>query len=87
MALFCNFMFMKTRQEFHKLIDTIDDDEALKAYYQLISVLHEKNDGELWNELSFYEKMELLASYGESFDKKNLMDHNVVMEKYLNKSA
>lgn len=74
---------MKTREAFHKLIDQIGDEAVLQSYYQLISVLNEKNEGELWNTLSGDEKAELLVSYGESFDEENLVDHNVVMEKHL----
>ncbi|MCF8462185.1 MAG: hypothetical protein K9G46_15795 [Flavobacteriales bacterium] len=74
---------MKTREEFHKLIDTIDDDEVLTAYYQLINGLNESKHGQLWNSLSKDEQEEVLVSYEESFDEKNLIDHNVVMEKHL----
>lgn len=74
---------MKTREAFHKLIDEIGDEVVLNSYYQLISVLSEKNEGELWESLSTEEKGELLISYGESFDEENLLDHSMVMEKHL----
>lgn len=74
---------MKTREEFHKLIDTIEDDEVLKSSYKLVSVLIKKTEGELWNTLSSDERAELLLSYEESLDEKNLVEHNVVMEKHL----
>lgn len=74
---------MKTREAFHKLIDEIGDEVVLKSYYQLITVLNEKEEGELWSALSADEKEELLVSYGESLSEENLVDHNVVMEKHL----
>lgn len=74
---------MKTREAFHKLIDQIGDETVLQSYYQLISVLNEKNEGELWNSLNGDEKAELLVSYAESFDEENLVDHNIVMEKHI----
>ena len=74
---------MKTRKAFHKLIDEIGDESVLNSFFQLISVLNDKREGELWNSLSTEEKMELLASYGESFNEENLVAHNVVMEKHL----
>lgn len=74
---------MKTREEFHKLIDTIEDDEVLKSSYKLVSVLIKKTEGELWSTLSSDERAELLLSYEESLDEKNLVEHNVVMEKHL----
>lgn len=74
---------MKTREAFHKLIDEIGDEVVLQSYYQLISVLNKKEQGELWNSLAADEKQELLISYEESFSEGNLVDHNVVMEKHL----
>ncbi|MBL4587256.1 MAG: hypothetical protein JKX84_09410 [Flavobacteriales bacterium] len=74
---------MKTREEFHKLIDTIEDDVVLKAYYQLVSVLKKQKNGHLWNSLAADEQDELLVSYEESMKEENLVRHNVVMEKHL----
>ena len=73
---------MKAREEFHKLIDTIEDDEVLKACYQLISVLNERKNGQLWNSLSEDEQREVFASYEESLDRNNLIDHQVVAEEH-----
>jgi len=74
---------MKTREAFHKLIDEIGDETVLRSYYQLISVLNQNEEGELWNSLADDEKEELLVSYEESLSEENLVDHNVVMEKHL----
>ena len=80
---FGNFKLMKTREAFHKLIDEIGDEAVLRSYYQLINVLNQKEEGELWNSLSSSEKEELLISYEESLNEENLIDHNMVMEKHL----
>jgi len=74
---------MKTRDDFHKLIDTIEDDRVLQSYYQMVSMLQQNKENDLWDSLSKNEQAELLISYEESFSEKNLLSHNVVMEKHL----
>jgi hypothetical protein len=73
---------MRTRDDFHKLIDGIEDEQVLKAYYALIQRLNYNQTGELWNKLSGEEKAELLLSYEESFDAENLIAHNQVQEQH-----
>jgi hypothetical protein len=69
---------MKTKEAFHNLIEQIGDEKVLKGYFQLISRLNKNQTGELWNSLSKLEKEELLLSYEESFDPKNLITHEEV---------
>jgi hypothetical protein len=69
---------MRTRDAFHKLIDTIDNEEILKGYYELIQKLNSNQTGKLWDSLNTAEKNELLLSYEESFDSKNLISHEQV---------
>lgn len=73
---------MKTKEEFHKLIDKIEDEEVLKGYFELILRLNNNQTGELWNGLSAKEKEELLLSYTESFDPNNLISHNEVKKQH-----
>jgi hypothetical protein len=73
---------MKTREEFHKLIDNIRDEKILKGYYDLIQRLNKKQTGELWESLSGEEKAELLLSYDESFDPGNLITHEQVKKQH-----
>lgn len=73
---------MKTKDEFHRLIDTIEDEEVLKAYLKLIQKLNTNQTGELWNDLTHEEKEELLLSYGESFDSNNLIRHDEVKKQH-----
>jgi hypothetical protein len=79
---------MKTRDEFHNLIDKIEDEMTLKGYLTLIQKLIKSQSGELWNGLSAEAKAELLLSYEESFDPSNLVSHEQVRkqhEKWLKK--
>lgn len=73
---------MKTKEEFHKLIDKIEDEAVLKGYFELILRLNNNQTGELWNGLSAEEKEELLLSYTESFDPNNLISHNEVKKQH-----
>jgi L-lactate utilization protein LutC len=69
---------MKIKDDFHHLIDTIEDEKLLKSYYQLIQTMNNELEGTLWNALSEKQKEELLLSYDESFDENNLISHEQV---------
>ena len=73
---------MKTKEDFHKLIDKIEDEEVLKGYFNLIQRLNNNQTGELWNTLSPEEQEELLLSYEESLDPNNLVSHNDVKKQH-----
>ena len=73
---------MKTREEFHKLIDEIRDEEILKGYLSLIQKLNKHQSGELWENLTAEEKEELILSYEESFDPNKLIPHEEVKKQH-----
>lgn len=73
---------MKTKEEFHKFIDDIEDDKLLKGYLELVKNLRSNQTGDLWNELSEEGKEELLLAYDESFDRKNLVSHSSMKERH-----
>ncbi len=73
---------MRTKDEFHKLIDRIDNEQLLKGYFELILRLNNNQTGKLWDSLSSEEKEELLLSYEESLDPKNLISHEDVMAQH-----
>jgi hypothetical protein len=66
---------MKTKEDFHKLIDKIEDEEVLKGYFKLIQRLNSNQTGELWDNLNAAERDELLMAYDESFDRNNLISN------------
>ena len=79
---------MSTKEAFHKLIDKIGNEKVLKGYFELIQRLNSNQTGKLWDSLSPAEQDELLLSYQESFDSKNLISHEDVKgqhEKWLGK--
>ncbi len=69
---------MKVKERFHKLIDTINDEEMLRAYFDLISQLKTQETGQLYQKLTKEQKLELNLSYNESFDSVNLLTHKEV---------
>ncbi len=73
---------MGTKEAFHRLIDEIGNEEILKGYLELIQRLNSNQTGRLWDSLDAEEKNELLLSYEESFDPKNLMSHEHVKEQH-----
>lgn len=79
---------MKIKDDFHHLIDEINDEQLLQAYYKLIQTLKGNQPGKLLNKLSDLEKEELILAYDESFDEANLVSHELVKkqhEKWLKK--
>ena len=73
---------MRTKDDFHNLIEKIEDEEVLKGYFKLIQRLNNNQTGELWDGLSPEEKDELLLSYEESFDSNNLISHEEVKKQH-----
>jgi len=69
---------MTIKDNFHHLIDSIDDEQFLKACYRLIEKIRDEQNGHLWNSLSESQQNELLAAYEESFDEHNLLSHEAV---------
>ncbi len=69
---------MRTKEAFHALIEKIENEEVLKGYFELIKRLNKNQTGELWDSLSSEERDELLISYEESLDPKNLLSHEDV---------
>jgi hypothetical protein len=73
---------MNVKDNFHHLIDTIDDEQLLKGYYELIKQLNINQSGNLWNNLNENERQELIIAYDESFDNKNLLSHEEVKKQH-----
>ena len=69
---------MKIKDDFHHLIDSIEDEKLLEACYQLIQKISNEHNGHLWNSLTDDQRTELLIAYEESFDDHNLLSHNHV---------
>jgi len=69
---------MKIKDDFHHLIDSIEDEQLLQHYYKLIQGTSGSQNGHLWDNLTTDEKKELLIAYDESLDDNNLLTHEQV---------
>ena len=69
------------KSNFHKLIDKIDNENLLRQFYQAL-LSSTRKEGKLWDSLTKEEQEDLLLSYEESFDEKNLIQWNDVKEEY-----
>lgn len=69
------------KSNFHKIIDKIENESLLKQFYQAL-LFSTNKEGKLWNALTKKEQEELLASYEESLDEKNLIPLSEVKQKY-----
>ena len=56
------------KTDFHQLIDKIENEELLAAFYQLLVQRSQEQTGQLWNNLTDEEKNELLLADEESKD-------------------
>ncbi|MEO8448013.1 MAG: hypothetical protein ABI528_10980 [bacterium] len=70
---------LELKNNFHKLIDTVNDKELLKYFYDAFLFSSKKN---FLKDLSAEETKDLLDSYKESEDENNLLEHGYVKEKY-----
>jgi len=73
---------IKLKQNFHHLIDSIDNEILLMNFYDLIKKRSSDNEGQLWNRLTTQEQKELLLSLEESKDPENLIDHDEMVKKH-----
>jgi hypothetical protein len=70
------------RNNFHKLIDEIDNERLLMKFYDLLIKSSDQKDGELWNQLSDGQKHKVLLAESESYHQKNLIDHETQKAKH-----
>ena len=70
------------KDNFHQLIDSIDNDRILAKFFGLMSQANDSVDGQLWSRLSKEEQEELVLSDIESEDPKNLISHSIIQKKH-----
>lgn len=73
---------IELKQNFHHLIDSIDNEKLLINFYELIKSRSSAKEGQLWNRLSVLEQEELLLSLDESKNPENLISHDEMMKKH-----
>ncbi len=73
---------VELKTNFHKLIDSINNENLLFKFYEIISKTSESKDGTLWSRLNNEELQELLLIEQESRDDKNLIAHSNMITKH-----
>jgi predicted component of type VI protein secretion system len=84
-CIFDKKRFMKQsdiKNNFHHLIDEIDNEGLLMRFYDLMIKSKSQKEGDLWNQLTKEQKELLLLTEVESRDPKNLIDHNTQKAKH-----
>jgi len=70
------------KKSFHLLIDSIDNENLLINFYDIIKKRSSANDGRLWERLTNQEREELLLALEESEDPKNLISLDEMKKKH-----
>jgi hypothetical protein len=73
---------VEIKNNFHKLIDRIDNDIVLSRFYEMLEKASSVKDGSLWDRLSDDEKQELLLIDSETDLEDNLIPLKTIKDKY-----
>ena len=66
---------IEIKKNFHSLIDSIDNENILLFFYDLMKRRSTSKEGQIWNRLSNDQQQELLLSVRESENPDNLISH------------
>lgn len=73
---------IELKNNFHQLIDSINNDKILSKFYAVMARMSERTDEKLWGRLSPEEQEELIRADIESNDPANLIPHSEIQEKH-----
>ncbi|AFL85603.1 hypothetical protein Belba_3086 [Belliella baltica DSM 15883] len=73
---------VELKSDLHKILDRIDNEQLLKTIYDFLKQRENAKDGQIWESLSAEQKEEVLLSYEESQDDKNLINWESIKKKY-----
>ncbi len=73
---------LELKKDFHKLIDSIDNETLLSEFYSLIKRKISAKEGNLWNKLTKKEQEELNLAFEESKNPENLISHEDMRKKH-----
>lgn len=73
---------IELKNNFHHLIDSINNDKLLSKFYAVMARMSERNDEKLWGRLTSEEQEELIRADIESNDPANLIPHSEIQEKH-----
>jgi len=70
------------KKSLHDLIDSIDNENLLINFYDLIKKRTTTKEGQLWSRLSMQEQEELLLALEETEKPENLIDYEEMRKKH-----
>lgn len=73
---------IEIKDNFHKLIDRIENEALLTKFYDILQKANETPPGALWDSLSREDQEELLKIDKETDDENNLISHAQVTNKH-----
>ncbi len=73
---------IELKKNFHQLIDSIENEDLLANFYDLIKKRSTTKDGELWNRLTYQEQEELITALGESENPEYLISNDEMKKKH-----
>ena len=78
---------VEIKKSFHNLIDSIDNENILLLFYDLMKSKSSPKEGQIWNRLTQEQKDELMLSLKESENSENLISHEEMKDKHKNRST
>ncbi|ASB50973.1 hypothetical protein [Alkalitalea saponilacus] len=73
---------IELKKNFHNLIDSIDNENILISFYEMIKSKTDTKAGQLWGRLTKNEQSELLKAFEESDNPDNLVDFDTIKKKH-----
>jgi hypothetical protein len=73
---------LELKNNFHQLIDSIENENLLLKFYDLMRNRSIAKEGNLWSRLSKEEQHDLLSAFNESENEENLINQNEMMKKH-----
>jgi len=73
---------IELKSNFHRLIDSIDNEETLSKFYGIMESVSKTKGENLWNRLTAKEKNELYRIDKETDNEKNLISHEAMKKKH-----
>mgnify|MGYP001233645066 CR=1 FL=1 len=73
---------IELKKNFHLLIDSIDNENLLVSFYDLLKERSSTKEGQLWDRLTKAEQEELLSALEESNNPENLISHEEMVTKH-----
>ncbi len=73
---------LELKKNFHHLIDSIDNEQLLSKFYDILKSRNAVKDGDLWSRLTKQEQDELISAFNESEKEEYLISHDKMMKKH-----